>query len=431
VAAAGQADGDRNVASDAALMHYPASYPPVLSVAAIRPDGSPMPSGYHNDLVDIAAPGTEVGILIEGGSVGYGAGTSFAAPHAAAAVALLRRHRQDLGPEAIVAAITEAARDITATGNGRDPYTGAGSLDAPQALARIMDTAGPTTRLALSVSAQATVADVPISATVAGWDAVGNPVPDAASATVAYSLGTGCTFPVGTGLSLRTCTVTATFDGVSAKATVDVFDPSALRHLAIVGDAVAGGTLAVTPPAGWPARSVAWQWTAAGTPVPGATSATYTLPADAPSGTLVGVAWTLTHRGLAASGHVDALAVVRGPLSDSSANTPGPDAGSGESPTVIPPGTAPIKATAKVTIVRKGRVVIVRVKAAGVAKPTGTVRVKFGKVTKNATLKAGGKGTVKVRAPKKVRGKVKVTAVYRGSSAVKKGTSATKRMTFT
>ncbi|MDR1153010.1 MAG: hypothetical protein LBK72_11185, partial [Bifidobacteriaceae bacterium] len=316
------------------------------------------------------------------------------------------------------------------TGIGWDPYTGAGALDAPQALARVMDTAGPATRLALTVSAQATVADVPVSATVTGWDAVGNPVPGAAAAAVTYSLGAGCTFPVGTGLSARACTVTATFDGVTAKATVDVFDPSALRHLAIVGGAVPGGTLSISPPAGWPAGSVAWQWTVAGEPVPGATSTAYTLPANAPPGALVGLAWTLTYRGLATSGHVDALAVVgRGSSPTPSEVTP-PDAGDQGPTTLIPPTTSPPKVAAKVTITRKGRVVMVRVKAVGIAKPTGTVKVTFGKVAKSAKLKASGKGTVKVRAPKKVKGKVKVTAVYRGSSAIKKGTSATKRMTF-
>ncbi|MDR1152586.1 MAG: S8 family serine peptidase, partial [Bifidobacteriaceae bacterium] len=110
VAAAGQSDGEPDTPANRTAMHYPASYPAVLSVAAIRPDGSAMPSGYYNDLVDIAAPGTEVGILIEGDSVGYGAGTSFAAPHAAAAAALLRRHRMDLDPAAIVAALVDAAR---------------------------------------------------------------------------------------------------------------------------------------------------------------------------------------------------------------------------------------------------------------------------------------------------------------------------------
>ena len=55
--------------------------------------------------------------------------------------------------------------------------------------------------------------------------------------------------------------------------------------------------------------------------------------------------------------------------------------------------------------------VVVRIKASGYPKPAGTVRVKVGKKTVKAKLKASAKGRLTVRLPRLARGayRIKVT----------------------
>ncbi|MDR0433302.1 MAG: S8 family serine peptidase [Bifidobacteriaceae bacterium] len=450
VAAAGQTNDTDPTDSQLGQMHYPASFPTVVSVAGLRPDGSVLPNGYHNTLVDLAGPASKVGILVDGNGEAYGVGTSFAAPHVAATAALLFRHRPDLSPDAVIEAIVSTARDVASTGAGVDPYTGAGSLDAAAALRKATATVGPASRLSVTPSAQATLADRPISVALAAWDLADNPVPTT-KATVTFSLGTGCTFAVGTSPAVRTCTITARQDGAQAQATVAVFDISALRRVSISGNPVPGGVLALAAPSGWPADAITWQWTQAGAAVPGAIGTSYTLPANAAPGLLIGVIWTLQHRGLTTSGHIDAQAVVRDPNAQGGGDSPGGgqpgdvkdpgvssppgrdrSKGVTNPPDTNQPGATPTakKATAKVTLARKGRSVIVRVKVAGISKPTGKLRVKFGKTTVRATMKASAKGVVKVTVPKKIRGKVKVTAVLDATTKIAKAVSKTKRLTF-
>jgi hypothetical protein len=415
VASAGQLRADE-VSANRAEYRYPASYPSVISVAAIRRDGSVLPTGIYNDRVDLSAPGTEVGIVAETGVEAYGSGSSFASPHVAAAAALLRRHRPDLTPAQVTATLIDTARDVLTTGSGWDPHTGAGGLDAGAAIAQGRAVPGPATGLAVTPSASATLADRPITATVAAWDAYGHAAANQAAAQVSYSLGTGCVFDVGTSPSVRTCRITARLGAAVDTAEVTVFDTSALRGLAITGEAAPGATLAVAAPDGWPAEAITWQWTYAGQAVAGAVGARHTVAGGTAPGTVVGVAWTLDYLGLRATGYLHAAAVVR------SAATPTP------SQSLDPAAKA--KAKAKVKVSRKGRAVIVRVSAKGVARPAGTVTVKFGKIAKKAKLKAAGKGVVKVRAPARVKGKTKVKATFGGSKTVAKGTSVTKRMNF-
>jgi hypothetical protein len=401
--------------------HYPASLPSVISVAAYGPDGAALAEGTYNSQVDIAAPGSQIAILAEDGTVRIGRGTSFAAPYVSATAALLRRHRPDLGPDAVADILFATARDVTSSGIGRDPYTGEGALDASAAISRVRAATGPVARLTVTPSGTATTADAPITVAVTGWDKAGHPVAGADRAQVAYSLQDGCTFPVGTVPSMRICTVTARLEGIVGTATVAVFDVSVLRQLELFGDPVPGATLSVVLPSGWPAGSVAVQWTQAGVAIPGAQGTAYTIAPETAAGQLLGASWSLTHAGLTVAGHVNALAVVR---SLPAATTP--------PPTPVTPAVPvkPVKSVPKVTVKRSGRTVIVRVKASGVPRPAGNVSVKFGTTVKRTKLKASAKGVVKMRVPAKIRGKTKVKAVFHGSATVAKATSPAKRMTF-
>jgi hypothetical protein len=401
--------------------HYPAAFPGVLSVSALQADGTVLPTSNHDSAVDLAAPGAGVGMLAEDGELAQGSGTSFAAPLVASAAALLRRHRPDLGPEAIAAAMTSSARDIIATGLGRDDYTGHGALDAPAALARIKNVLGPAARLRVTADREATLADSPITATVEAWDLAGHPV-SANGARLSYSLDHRCTFRLGTAPAVRTCTVTAQLGALRAETAVGVFDVSDLRRLAIHGTPTPGQVLSVAIPEGWPQGSIGVQWLYSGVPVPGATAASHTVAPDASAGTVIGVVWALNHRGLSTSGLVDAQAVVTVP--------PPPPPAVDPTPPAADPTPAATKRNAKVTVQRKGRDVIVRVKAAGTKRPTGKVAVRFGAKVKSATLKAKAKGVITIRAPKSVRGKVKVTAIYAGTATIARAKSTAKRMTF-
>src|SRR5690606_29703878 len=73
-----------------------------------------------------------------------------------------------------------------------------------------------------------------------------------------------------------------------------------------------------------------------------------------------------------------------------------------------PKVTVKVKAKKKVTSAKRAKLVV-RVKAAGLAKPTGKVIVKYGKKAVKAKLVAKRKGKVVVRLPKLARGKYKVT----------------------
>jgi subtilisin family serine protease len=141
--------------------HYPSALPHVIGVSAVRQDGS-VPAYSNRDVVynDLAAPGDAIFSTIPTNLVDsarpecaerpfsdcgpaefrQGIGTSFAAPQVTAAAALLIGQDPRLAP-AQVAWLLEryADDDSAATGcaecpNGRDTYTGWGTLDVLSAL---------------------------------------------------------------------------------------------------------------------------------------------------------------------------------------------------------------------------------------------------------------------------------------------------------
>merc|ERR1712157_40107 len=145
------------------LWSFPASYPGVVSVAAIDENKEKASFSQFNRQLDIAAPGVDVlstlpqeadgrcDICDSIGSYTYGtiSGTSMACPHVAGVLALLQS-KYEASPEQYIAAIENTAEDLGQ--NGKDREFGHGLIQANAALtylenqgARLV-TSPPTTR---------------------------------------------------------------------------------------------------------------------------------------------------------------------------------------------------------------------------------------------------------------------------------------------
>jgi membrane-anchored mycosin MYCP len=108
---------------------WPASYPGVLSVGAVEPDGS-LATSFADPFtrVDVTAPGVGVTSTASGGYVDNINGTSFAAPFVAGVAALIRARYPTMTAAQVVARI-----DATADGN-TGPGTGNGLVNPLQAV---------------------------------------------------------------------------------------------------------------------------------------------------------------------------------------------------------------------------------------------------------------------------------------------------------
>jgi subtilisin family serine protease len=126
VAAAGNGGSTRS--------SYPASYDPVISVAAVDSRERRASFSQRNDQVELAAPGVDVLSTIPGGN-NYAkySGTSMACPHVAGVAALIWSNFPDRTAKEIRAALRASAKDLGA--NGRDNDFGYGLVRADRAYA--------------------------------------------------------------------------------------------------------------------------------------------------------------------------------------------------------------------------------------------------------------------------------------------------------
>ena len=108
--------------------NYPAASPGVVSVGATDHTGQLAHFSNWGDTVDLVAPGMDIASTANGGGYGVGDGTSFACPLTAGVVALLRAVEPDLPARDAANRVVNSAKDIA--GQGRDPQTGRGLLDA-------------------------------------------------------------------------------------------------------------------------------------------------------------------------------------------------------------------------------------------------------------------------------------------------------------
>jgi subtilisin family serine protease len=88
----------------------------------------------RGDYIDLAAPGVEIVSTVPGNKFNTFSGTSMAAPHVSAFVALLLQTNPLLSPSEIKSILERTARDLGAV--GRDKDSGSGVLDACLAFQR-------------------------------------------------------------------------------------------------------------------------------------------------------------------------------------------------------------------------------------------------------------------------------------------------------
>jgi hypothetical protein len=112
---------------------FPADYPGVLGVAAVKMDGSPAGFSSDNLSVQIAAPGVKVPAQGTDGKYWLVSGTSPACALTAGVAALIKSKYPALSPSLVRQAITTTATNAPA-GN-YDAQVGFGTVDAPAALA--------------------------------------------------------------------------------------------------------------------------------------------------------------------------------------------------------------------------------------------------------------------------------------------------------
>jgi type VII secretion-associated serine protease mycosin len=114
---------------------YPAAFPEVLAVGAVDSHNARAAFSNIGSYVDVVAPGVGIVSTYSGSNASYasGDGTSFAAPYASAAVAMVEAANPQLDPDAITHDIEATASDLGAP--GRDDAYGDG-LVSTRALLR-------------------------------------------------------------------------------------------------------------------------------------------------------------------------------------------------------------------------------------------------------------------------------------------------------
>ena len=111
---------------------YPASFPGVISVAAVGADGRRASFSDRNASVVLSAPGVNIVGAGPGGSYLEGSGTSPASAIVAGVAALIRSRYPRLGPVQVELAMTSSASRRPA--GGYSPDVGFGEVNAPAAL---------------------------------------------------------------------------------------------------------------------------------------------------------------------------------------------------------------------------------------------------------------------------------------------------------
>lgn len=111
---------------------YPGCYPSVIAVSATDRGNRLASFSNYGAQVAVCAPGDSVISLYPGGEIAEGSGTSFAAPHVSAALALILSRNGRLTPEQALACLTDSATDLGASGS--DPEYGSGLINAASAV---------------------------------------------------------------------------------------------------------------------------------------------------------------------------------------------------------------------------------------------------------------------------------------------------------
>lgn len=212
--------------------------------------------------------------------------------------------------------------------------------------------------------------------------------------------------------------------------------PTAMSVPTITGTPKVGSTVTAVPPT-WNTTGVqdTRQWLRNGQPITGATATTYLVRADD-----VNAALSVKYTGRLA-GRADGT-VTSGSVTGLAADAPvgvsalAPIATPVPIPTAPPPAT-PTKVSSTITLsmaksTRVGSKALAKIKvvAAGVSSPTGTVKIMAGrKVVAKFALKAGAGGIAKIRIAKLPKGRHKIRAVYAGGAGIAGSASKVRTLT--
>ena len=118
---------------------YPGADPSVIAVTATDAEDKVFSDANRGSYVAISAPGVDVLTAEPGGRYAFTSGTSIAAAHVSALVALLLEKQPELDTDSARRVLAESATDLGS--RGRDPVYGAGRIDPPTALARVLPVA--------------------------------------------------------------------------------------------------------------------------------------------------------------------------------------------------------------------------------------------------------------------------------------------------
>lgn len=117
---------------DSSVRNYPAAYSNVIAVAATNKSDRRAGFSSFGKWVDVAAPGVDILSTYPGGKYRRMTGTSFSSPHVAALAGLLAaqgRARSGIRDRILHTAVDKGS-------NGRDPFYGAGRINAAKAVRR-------------------------------------------------------------------------------------------------------------------------------------------------------------------------------------------------------------------------------------------------------------------------------------------------------
>jgi type VII secretion-associated serine protease mycosin len=135
VASAGNSGAQTGVGGDGrAPESFPADYPGVISVGAVKSDGAVAGFSSDNLSVQVAAPGVNVPAQGRDGQYWLVSGTSPACALVAGVAALIKSRYPGLAPNLVASALTATTADRPA--GGYDSQVGFGVVDAAAALAR-------------------------------------------------------------------------------------------------------------------------------------------------------------------------------------------------------------------------------------------------------------------------------------------------------
>lgn len=118
---------------------YPGADASVIAVTATDAEDKVFSEANRGGYIAVAAPGVDVLTGEPGGRYAFTSGTSIAAAHVSGLVALLLEKQPELDTDSVRRVLGESATDLGA--RGRDPVYGAGRIDPPAALARVLPVA--------------------------------------------------------------------------------------------------------------------------------------------------------------------------------------------------------------------------------------------------------------------------------------------------